>query len=162
MKPLLVKLGIFSVAHPIPTATRRTRIEPVCDAQMPVPKLCPHCFCLVKFVNNRKIYGQPHGAWPWAYLCSNNECAAHIGVKPQTAIPLGTLATSRLREARKRIAASIEELARRGDLSRQEIAGALATELGLRANAYQVELLDTQQCQAAAQFLVQLKGLRRS
>jgi hypothetical protein len=70
---------------------------------LPVPTECPHCQHSVGLVNNAKLYsGKEFGAWPYAYLCENDACGAYVGLHPNTTIPLGTLATASMRDARKK------------------------------------------------------------
>ena len=70
---------------------------------LPVPTICPHCQSSVALVNNAKVYsGREYGKWPYAYLCENDACGAYVGLHPNTTIPLGTLATASMRDARKK------------------------------------------------------------
>jgi hypothetical protein len=69
---------------------------------LPIPTECPCCSSEVKLVNNSEIYGREYGEWPWAYLCTNDDCRAYVGLHPFTNIPLGTLADAPTRNARKR------------------------------------------------------------
>src|SRR5690606_15428334 len=88
------KLG---APHPLPLISRRClarvqdRIEP--------PTECPHCSGTVALVNNAEISGRSYGDWPYAYWCE--DCDAYVGLHPKTDLPLGTLATPAMREARK-------------------------------------------------------------
>lgn len=69
---------------------------------LPIPTVCPHCGGKVECVSNAEIYnGTEYGEWSWAYLCRNKDCGAYVGLHPFTALPLGTLATFEIREARK-------------------------------------------------------------
>lgn len=65
----------------------------------PIPTECSYCNAAVALVNNREIYGRSYGEWPFAYECTN--CNAYVGVHPHTDLPLGTLADSFTRDARK-------------------------------------------------------------
>ena len=68
---------------------------------LPVPDACPHCSSPVKIVDNAEIYGRRYGEWPWAVLCTGVRCGAYVGLHPKTGIPLGTLATKPMRDARR-------------------------------------------------------------
>jgi len=80
----------------------RKAMKRVPQPHRPIPTECPHCAGRVECVKNSEIYnGMEYGDWPWAYLCRNQECGAYVGLHPFTSIPLGTLATFEIREARK-------------------------------------------------------------
>lgn len=69
---------------------------------LPAPTVCPHCGNRVELVNNEAIYGKSYGEWPWAYRCATGKaCDSFVGMHPYTNIPLGTLATPEMRNARK-------------------------------------------------------------
>jgi len=99
---------------------------------LPAPVTCPHCGAAVKIVCNSEIYnGQQYGEWPWAYKCDGSLCDAYVGMHPFTNIPLGTLATRPIREARKRAKAAFNPLWKSGDMSRNEAYAWLAEQLGI-------------------------------
>lgn len=70
--------------------------------KVPVPTRCRYCGSDVTLVDNKIIYGKSFHSWPYAYLCQGKGCGAYVGVHPNTAVPLGTLADKPLRMARKR------------------------------------------------------------
>lgn len=84
----------------LPFKVNRTAVKRVLN-HLPTPTACPYCGGAVKIVNNAEIYGAAYGKWPWMYACEKKGCDAHVGMHPETAIPLGTLARKELREARK-------------------------------------------------------------
>lgn len=91
-----------SPANPSRTATARV------GNPLPVPTVCPHCGGPVLLVENNVIYGRHFGEWPFAYDC--RACDAYVGLHPFTAIPLGTLATKAMRDARKQAKAVFNPL----------------------------------------------------
>lgn len=80
------------------------QIDPKCVARvknaLPAPEHCRYCGGGVHLCGNEEKYGKPYGDWPYCYLCGF--CGAYVGVHPGTDIPLGTLATDRLRKDRSR------------------------------------------------------------
>lgn len=117
---------------------------------LPVPTACPHCAGKVQIVTNDRIYGRMFGHWPWACLCSG--CGAYVGFHPLTGIPLGTLATQPMREARKRAKNAFntlwqgtEEIA---SMTRSEAYAWLAATLKIEPGACHVGWFDVAQCEA--------------
>lgn len=65
-----------------------------------IPKECHLCDRGgVALVNNSEVYGRPFGKWPYCYLCRG--CGAYVGLHPDTDLPLGFMADSFIRDARK-------------------------------------------------------------
>lgn len=69
--------------------------------EVTAPITCPYCGSEVEICKNDKVYGKTYGDWPWIYRCKKDACDTHVGMHPFTNIPLGTLANSPLRRARK-------------------------------------------------------------
>ena len=82
---------------PLPFLSR-SALKRVRDRLVP-PTCCHFCKGEVQLVSNGHIYGREYGEWPYAYMCVG--CGAYVGVHPHTDLPLGTLADSFTREARK-------------------------------------------------------------
>lgn len=118
---------------------------------VPCPRVCPHCCCKVDLVNNSGVYGRSYGDWPWLYLCSNRACGAYVGTHPQTDLPLGTLATARTREARKRAKALFNALWEAGPLTRAEAYSRLAAEMGVDVSVCHFGWFDVEQCRRASE-----------
>jgi len=53
----------------------------------------------VRLVGNEEVYGKPYGLWPYCYVCPH--CRAYVGLHPETDLPLGFMADSFIRDARK-------------------------------------------------------------
>lgn len=118
---------------------------------LPIPKECPNCGGSVKIVGNEAIYGRPCGLWPWALLCSGGE--SYVGLHPFTAIPLGTLADARTREARKRAKDIFNPLWQSGRMSRHQAYALLAGRLGIDVASCHIGWFDEQQCERAISVL---------
>lgn len=114
--------------HPLPVVSRRClkRVE----NPIPPPTECPCCQGPVRLINNSEIYnGREFGDWPYAYYCKL--CDAYVGLHPGTDIPLGTLATKVLREARKSSKTSFTKLYKANKWSRTEAYDWLAKKLDI-------------------------------
>ena len=82
---------------PLPHISRRALRR--VSHPLPVPTECPYCSSSIELISNSVIYGREFGEWPYAYSCQ--VCDAYVGLHPHTDLPLGSLADSALREARK-------------------------------------------------------------
>jgi len=88
----------LTAPDPLPHVSRRA-LKRVKDWISP-PTKCNCCLTEgVKLVNNDVIYSRSFGKWPYVYLCPH--CSAYVGLHPDTDLPLGTLADSFVRDARK-------------------------------------------------------------
>lgn len=118
------------------------------------PDSCPHCASPVEIVNNSAIYGTEYGTWPWTYRCINvRGCGAYVGMHPQTDIPLGTLATAPLREARKKAKNLFNPLWQGGPLSRSAAYSWLAHAMGIPPASCHFGWFDIRQCEQAIAVL---------
>lgn len=121
---------------------------------LPAPTQCPHCHSAVEIVNNDKIYGQSYGLWPWTYRCVNVKgCGAYVGMHPRTHIPLGTLATAPIREARKKAKSLFNPLWQGGKMQRGQAYAWLARELNIPKESCHFGWFDVTQCEQAIQVL---------
>lgn len=135
------RTGPVTPQNPSRRATARVK------APLPAPTNCPHCAGDVKLVQNDVIYGSCYGEWPWAFLCQNQRCAAYVGLHPFTGIPLGTLATAPIRNARKRAKAVFNPLWESGGMSRDEAYAWLAGALGIdNVDHCHIGWFDVEQC----------------
>jgi len=129
-----------SPANPSRTATARV------TNPLPMPTICPHCGGPVRLMENSEIYGRHYGEWPFAYGCK--PCDAYVGLHPFTAIPLGTLATRAMRDARQQAKAAFNPLWTQGDMSRTEAYAWLASALGITdVEQCHIGWFDIEQCQ---------------
>jgi hypothetical protein len=116
---------------------------------LPVPTVCPHCQGTVGLYNNRKVYnGREFGKWPYVYLCENVACGAHVGLHPETDIPLGTLATDAIRQARQIAKSSFNDLHEDGGpmASRTAAYEWLAAKMGIEVGTCHIGWFNEQQC----------------
>lgn len=114
---------------------------------LPAPSVCRICNGKVRIAHHDEIYGKAFGDWPYAYLCG--DCGAYVGMHPFTAIPLGTLADKRTREARKQCKAPFEKLWREGVMSRTEAYHWLASEMNIATDECHFGWFDANQCYQA-------------
>lgn len=112
---------------------------------IPQPTNCRHCNGKVELVNNSRIYGKSYGEWPYCFLCVG--CGAYVGLHPFTAIPLGTLATAAIRDARKRAKTAFNPLWQARHMTRSDAYVWLAAKLGIaNVNECHIGWFDVPQC----------------
>ncbi|WP_346798113.1 zinc-finger-containing protein [Halomonas sp. Bachu 37] len=121
---------------------------------LPPPVVCPHCQSPVDVASHREVYGQDYGSWPWFYLCTG--CEARVGIHPKTDIPLGTLVTDAIREARKHSKARFTPLYETGRMTRREAYQALADRLGIPVSECHFGWFDSEMCEKAGKVAREL------
>ena len=127
---------------------------------LPVPTVCNCCGGAVALVDNGTIYGRPFG-YPWAYQCK--VCGAHVGLHPNTDIPLATLADGPTRAARSHAHACFDPLWKGKDLSARTRAYAwLAREMRLPLERCHISMMDAEQCKKVATLCMQRQFSARS
>lgn len=119
-------------------------VDPRC--QLPAPETCRFCQSHVHYVNNKEIYGRSYGRWPYAYLCSNKECGAFVGVHPNTQIPMGTLADAATRAARKEAHSVFDQIWKTNLMKRGEAYKWLAKRLDIEKWRCHIAWFDTVTC----------------
>lgn len=128
---------------------------------LPAPTHCPHCGSLVEIVSHTTMYGRPYSSWPWLYRCTDQmpgvECDARIGIHPFTAIPVGTMATEQVRQARTRAHTAFDPLWRgpghsRGRATRLAAYAWLAEAMGLPVEHTHIGLFGIEQCEQVVQL----------
>lgn len=137
---------------PLPVVSRR-RLLKIKDA-FPIPTTCNCCSGdRVRLVENSEIYnGKSFGEWPYAYLCM--DCFAYVGLHQGTDLPLGTLATKPMRNARNRSKGDFNRIWREGHMSRDGAYAWLTRQLGIQASECHFGLFDIERC-AQAQTVCQ-------
>ncbi len=132
---------------PLPVVSRRA-LRRVKDA-FPIPTTCNCCSgTRVHLVENSEIYGgRSFGDWPYAYLC--RDCFASVGLHPGTDLPLGTLATKPMRNARNSSKAVFERIWREGHMTRSGAYAWLTRQLGIQASECHFGLFDIERCAQA-------------
>jgi hypothetical protein len=114
---------------------------------LPAPTECPHCGGPVEVMHHDRLYGREYGNWPWAYACTKYGCGAYVGMHPFTNIPLGTLATKAIRDARNRCKLPFLKLTEK--MRRTEAYQALADKLGIPFEQCHFGWFDVEMCERA-------------
>ena len=140
--------------HPSRRATARV------PDPMPVPTECPYCAGPVTLERNAVVYGRDYGDWPWLYRCV--PCDAYVGLHPFTAIPLGTLATRPMREARKRAKAAFQAFWRDRGMSRSEAYRWASQTLSIPPAQMHVGMFDVEQCHRLIEAVRQTRSRNSS
>lgn len=133
--------------NPLPFVSRKAlkRVK----NPLPTPKTCNVCTSpCVELVCNDEIYnGRQYGDWPYAYLC--DDCGAYVGLHPNTDIPLGILADSETREARKIHKQAFLKLQASRSWSRREAYAWLAEAMNIPVGECHWGWFDKSQCEKA-------------
>lgn len=114
-----------------------------------LPKItkCEHCGGSVNIVKNSEIYGRCYGEYPWAYMCDS--CMAYVGIHKDTDIPLGTLATKEIRDARKECKPYFFRMIEELELSRGKAYKMLADKLKINPSECHFGMFDVEMCNKA-------------
>lgn len=97
---------------------------------LPIPKNCDSCQSeKIKFVENKALYGENQGAWPYVYLCQ--VCEAAVGCHNGTRFPLGRMASRKIRQLRTEVHSIFDKLWKGGLMDRTKAYKWLSFELGL-------------------------------
>ncbi|HEX5362357.1 MAG TPA: zinc-finger-containing protein [Fluviicoccus sp.] len=156
MQEAFAKVGVMKPEktpwNPSRKATARVK------GALPAPTTCPHCGSEVELCSNAKIYGREYGDWPWAYRCTDDDCNSYVGVHPFTNIPLGTLATFEMREARKEAKAEFNPIWQSRQMTRSEAYAWLAGKLGIPVGECHIGWFDEDQCERVIEVCQQRKG----
>lgn len=98
----------------------------------PVPTSCRYCAGEVIFTTNDYLYGRRYGKHPYLYICKN--CEASVGVHPNSATPLGTLADAQLKTLRHDAKTLFFQYTRFRGMSRSQAYKYLRTRYDLTSN----------------------------
>lgn len=114
--------------------------------QPPKENECPHCASggHVILTRNSVKYGREYGDWSWCYFCI--DCRAYVGCHEFTHIPLGTLATQPVLDARKAAHAAFDPLWKIGRFKRAEAYAWLAKQLGIDREDCHISWFDVDMC----------------
>lgn len=125
-----------------PSVSSTSRVK----GNVKAPEFCPCCGVgKVTCVPHSKIYGgRSFGDWPWALACDN--CDATVGLHPFTNIPLGTLATKKLRDLRMQAKNAFNPLWQTGNMNRTQAYEWLATAMGLSSDDAHIGMMNEEQC----------------
>ncbi len=138
---------------PLPHVSRRALA--MVGNWMEPPTRCPYCLGKVELVDNSLIYGRRYGDWPYAYRCAGS-CDAHVGLHPNTDIPLGTIAKKELREARTRSKNVFHRMKKTLGRSRSEAYKLLAGKMGLEKEKCHFGWFDEYDCRRAREICIEL------
>ncbi len=130
---------------PTPWNPSRGATKRVTNPQ-PVPTHCRHCGASCSIVSNAAIHGgSGSGEWPWCVLCSG--CGAWVALHPFTGIPIGTLATPAIHEARRHAKAALNPLWKTQAMGRKDAHAWLAVAMGIdNVDECQIGLFDVADC----------------
>lgn len=136
---------------PLPHISRKAlkRVRHRIDTQT----TCQYCGSGVELVHNAAIYGTEYGDWPYAYRCTNVDgCGAHVGLHPDTDLPLGTLATKTVRSKRMSAKRQFRLLQDERGWSRSQAYAWLASAMHLPRTHCHFGFFVTAQCELAEQL----------
>lgn len=111
---------------------------------------CVYCESPVEIAHHKDVYGKAYSEWPWVYRCTNPRCEAMVGMHPFTNLPLGTLATKPMRDARmwaKKPFTHYWKVCLKG--ARAEGYRHLAEEMGIDQSLCHFGMFDEEQCRQA-------------
>lgn len=120
--------------------------------QLNAIQVCDVCGAPVIFTNNAQIYHTPHGDWPYIYLCTNADCQALVGCHLGTDRPMGLMACSATRRARREAHAAFDPLWRDGHMTRPEAYQWLAAQMQLTTDDCHIGLFGVEQCNLVIQL----------
>lgn len=110
--------------------------------------ICPYCGKPSEKVTGKSIY--PHRSDldnKTFYRCK--PCDAYVGCHPNTDTPLGRLANSDLRSAKRRAHEWFDPLWKAGSMSRRQAYEWLAGQLGIKVDDCHIGEFDAEQCERA-------------
>ncbi|USL90005.1 hypothetical protein [Vibrio phage vB_VpaS_CHI] len=116
------------------------------------PKCCDNCQS-PRIVNadNCIIYGRNHGDWPRVWFCRN--CNAAVGCHPGTNYPMGKMATSETRQARRRAHKHFDKIFRKhGIMSRTDAYYWLARSMNIPKAECHISYFDAEQCERVVEL----------
>ena len=139
--------------------TSKSAIQRVKDP-LPQPDICNCCgSSRVSVEDHYRLYGKEFSDWPYVWFCQ--DCEAYVGMHPFTAIPLGTLADKKTREARKLCKPFFEELYQSGLMNRSEAYEKLAEKLNVSKKECHFGMFDIHMCERAKEASIELAKPKR-
>lgn len=121
-------------------------IKQIRDPLPPIDK-CNHCNNNVIIINNKEIYGNSYGEWPWIYYCDN--CGAYVGIHSYTNIPLGTLADEQTRKARQVCKKPFVDLYKTKKMTKNRAYRLLSIKLNIPFSKCHFGMFDINMCEKA-------------
>ena len=116
---------------------------PIAARERSLPPTCPYCHCLASFYPDGGLVLPVRDIGP-VWLC--RDCAAWIGCKPNTNVPLGRLADGILRRAKIEARKAFDPIWQTGRLSRREADKWLARQLRIKVSQCDFNLFNLGQC----------------
>lgn len=116
------------------------------------PPACDYCGNPSELADGRTIY--PHRPDLYAknfYRCA--PCDAYVGCHPGTAKPLGRLANSELRAAKRAAHAAFDPLWRCGGMKRKEAYYQLSKALGIPFGDCHIGMMDVSMCKRVVEVI---------
>ena len=89
---------------------------------------CPYCGKIVKWVDNKEVYGKRYGKSYMCYCCK--PCDAYVGCHQNSKRPLGTMANKALRTKRMAAHLIVDCFWKSGRYKRGEVYRRLSAEFG--------------------------------
>lgn len=111
---------------------------------LPAPETCHYCGGKVHIVGNEVVYGKKYGNYPWMFLCTS--CKSYVGIHPQTAIPLGTLANKETRQSRSLAKDSFNLIKDHLNIDRSAAYQWLSEQMNLPVDETHIGWFDIDQC----------------
>lgn len=122
--------------------------------KLPKITMCEHCGGDVEVAKNSVIYGVCYGDYPWVYICQ--DCRSYVGIHKGTDIPLGTLATPEMRQARKECKPYFFEMMEALNLNRSQAYKILAERLNIKPSECHFGMFDVDMCNKAKSVCTEL------
>ena len=118
---------------------------------------CPYCENNSVLTDSAEVYGgRSYGP---IYLC--RPCNAYVGVHRGTTIPLGRLANSELREAKRKAHAAFDPIWKGKAMSRSKAYRWLANQLGIAKSRCHIGLMSLEECQRTIEVCREWKAVAR-
>lgn len=111
------------------------------------PKCCDNCQSpRIVNANNSIIYGRNYGDWPRVWFCRN--CNAAVSCHPGTNYPMGKMATSETRDARRRAHKHFDKIFRKHKImSRTDAYFWLARSMNIPKDECHISHFNIEQCE---------------
>ena len=122
------------------------------------PPVCPECGKPAILVDSKVVYQRSYGP---IWYCDCIKGAVYVGCHRNTSIPLGTMATARLRYYRKRAHAAFDPLwkNKRAKMSRTEAYHWLASRMNIPVEECHIAMFDEETCKVAERVCRHKRGL---
>lgn len=122
------------------------------NIHLPEPKECNCCGSKkVRFINNSILFNREVGEWPYLWHC--DDCEAYVGVHPDTRSPMGLLADTATRKARRIAHRELDKIWKKAKLcTRTQAYASLAAFMKMTRQEAHIAMFDEEQCLRAAEW----------